>query len=68
MKRKELETTKNLTKDELLLKLNELKKKYLELNIKNKVVKLKNPLELRNIRRDIARILTLLREKHKIKI
>lgn len=68
MKSKDWNTLKNLTKDELLFKLNELKKKYFELSLKHRVLKLKNPLELRNIRRDIARINTLLRQKYNVKV
>lgn len=68
MKIKEWKAIKNLTKDELLLKLNELKRKHLELSLKHKVLRLKNPLEIRNIRRDIARINTLLRQKYNLKV
>ncbi|MCS7231130.1 MAG: 50S ribosomal protein L29 [Elusimicrobiota bacterium] len=68
MKKNEWEAIKNLTKEELLLRLNDLKKKYFELKMKHKIVKLKNPLELRNLRRDIARINTLLRQKYGLKV
>ncbi|MEN3013300.1 MAG: 50S ribosomal protein L29 [Endomicrobiia bacterium] len=67
MKKKEWEAIKNFTKEELLIKLNDLRKKYFELKMKHSVVKLKNPLELRNIRKDIARIMTLLRQKYNFK-
>ena len=43
-------------------------KKLFELKLKHSTVKLKNPLEIRNLRRDIARIKTLLRQKFAVKL
>ncbi|MFN3551195.1 MAG: 50S ribosomal protein L29 [Endomicrobiia bacterium] len=68
MKTKEFKGLKELSKEELLLKLEELQKKLFDLKLKHSTVKIKNPLEIRNVRRDIARIKTLIKEKFNIKI
>ncbi len=68
MKTKQLEELKNASKEELLAKLEELKKELFELKLKHSIVKVKNPLKIRNLRRDIARIKTLLRIKFNFKI
>lgn len=68
MKTKKLKELKELSKEELLAKLSELQKKLFELKLKHTTIKLKNPLEIRNLRRDIARIKTLLTEKFKINV
>ncbi len=67
MKTKEFNQLKELSKEELLLKLEELQKKFFDLKIKHSTIKIKNTLEIRNIRRDIARIKTLIKEKFNIK-
>ena len=63
MKSKQWQELKNLTKQELQLKLEELQKKIFKLKLQHKSAPLKNPLEIRELRRDIARINTLLRQK-----
>lgn len=68
MKIKELKELKELSKEELLSKLTELQKKLIDLKLKHSTIKLKNPLEIRNLRRDIARVKTLLNKKFKIKL
>lgn len=60
MKAKEL---RELSKTELEAKLRETREKLFRLKIRHKGAGLKNPLELRNLRRDIARILTILHQK-----
>ncbi len=60
MKAKEL---REFTKSELEAKLREIREKFFQLKLKHETVKLKNPLELRSLRKDIARILTVLKEK-----
>lgn len=67
MKLREFREIKDFSKEELLAKLESLEKKLFELKFKHKVVPLKNPLELRNLRRDIARIKSLLLQKFGVK-
>jgi large subunit ribosomal protein L29 len=52
-----------MSPQELNLKLEEFQNKLLKLKVQHKSAPLKNPLEIRELRRDIARIKTLLREK-----
>lgn len=68
MKKNQLQELRNLSKEELLAKLEEMKKHLFELRLKHNVFKIKNPLEIRNLRRDIARVLTILKEKFEVKI
>jgi|YNPMSStandDraft_1061717.scaffolds.fasta_scaffold05175_11 large subunit ribosomal protein L29 len=68
MKKKQFNELKDASKDELMLKLEEWQKKLFELKLKHSTVKIKNPMEIRNTRRDIARIKTLLRQKFGVKL
>jgi large subunit ribosomal protein L29 len=68
MKKNQLNELRNMSKEELLTKLEEMKKRLFELKLKHSVFKIKNPLEIRNLRRDIARVNTILREKFGIRI
>jgi len=52
-----------MTEDELKGKLGELKEEYFRLSFRNAVHNIENPLQLRFLRRDIARCRTILREK-----
>ena len=52
---------KELSHDELVVKLTELKKKYFDVRFKSVVGHVENPLEKRNLRRQIARLETLIR-------
>ncbi|MDP2960713.1 MAG: 50S ribosomal protein L29, partial [candidate division Zixibacteria bacterium] len=52
---------KDLTKEELLQQKEELEEELFNLNMQKSAKELDNPLKLRVIRRDIARINTLLR-------
>jgi large subunit ribosomal protein L29 len=54
---------KDLTKEELLQQKEELEEELFNLNMQRSAKELDNPLKLRVIRRDIARINTLLREE-----
>jgi len=54
---------RKMKKEELLKKVDELKMELLRLRFKNRIEKLKNPNIIRQTRRDIARILTIIREK-----
>ena len=53
---------RNMTEDELKVKLGELKEEYFRLSFRNAVHQIENPLQLRFLRRDIARCRTVLRE------
>ncbi|MDP2816436.1 MAG: 50S ribosomal protein L29 [Rectinemataceae bacterium] len=54
---------KELKQTELVLKRDELKKKYFDLRFQMVVGHVENPLEKRNIRRQIARVETLIRQQ-----
>lgn len=56
---------RELTRDELLQRERELKEERFNLNMRRSLKALDNPLRLRNIDREIARILTVLREDEK---
>lgn len=63
MKIKEKDKKRNLSIDELQAELRSLKEKRFKLRFKHRVTPLGNPLELRTVRRDIARLQTWIREK-----
>ena len=54
---------KELTVDELNKKVDDLRHELMQLRIAKAKQQLKNPLKVRYLRRDIARVLTLLRQK-----
>ncbi len=54
---------RKMKREELIKKVEELKMELLRLRFRNRIEKLKNPNVIRQTRRDIARILTILREK-----
>ena len=60
MKAKEL---KNLSVDELYGKLNELKKDLFMLRMQHATNQLDNPMQIAAVKKDIARIKTIIREK-----
>ena len=60
MKAKEL---KNLSVEELTKKLDELKKDLFMLRMQHATNQLDNPMQLANVKKDIARIKTIIREK-----
>jgi large subunit ribosomal protein L29 len=63
MKTKDKDEKKNLSIDELKAEKAQLLEKEFKLRFKHRVTPLSNPLELRAIRRDIARINTWIRSK-----
>ncbi|HAH07631.1 MAG TPA: 50S ribosomal protein L29 [Elusimicrobia bacterium] len=63
MKNKEKETKKNLSAQELKAELHRLKEKRFKLRLKHKVTPLTNAMELQSLRRDIARMMTWIRQK-----
>jgi large subunit ribosomal protein L29 len=68
MKGENWKEIKSMTKAELDAKLDGLKDRIFKLKFRNSVSVLKNPLEIRETRRDIARIKTILAIKRKAQI
>ena len=60
MKTKELH---ELTVDELNTKLKELKEELFNLRFRHAIGQLENPASLKNVKKDIAKVKTILREK-----
>ncbi|MCP4482642.1 MAG: 50S ribosomal protein L29 [bacterium] len=58
-----LQELRDMSKPELEAKLAELSEKKFKLSFKHKITMLENPMDLRNLRRDIARVKTIMREK-----
>lgn len=54
---------KEQTREELETKLLEIKKSLFSLKLQKSTGQLENPLKIRNLRKDIAKIKTILREK-----
>ncbi|MFA6583355.1 MAG: 50S ribosomal protein L29 [Elusimicrobiaceae bacterium] len=63
MKVKEIEALRNQTAEELKAELRQTREKQFSLSFKHTTTPLTNPLELRQIRRRIALINTLISEK-----
>jgi len=57
------EQIRELTKDELLQRKTEMEQEMLNLRLQRASKELDNPLRLRSLRRDVARINTILREE-----
>lgn len=64
MKAKDL---RELTNEELNHKLDELRRELFNLRFQQTTHQLKNPTRIRIVRREIARILTILREREMVK-
>ena len=60
MKSKEF---RDMTNDELNSKLKELKTEHFNLRFSHATGQLSNPMQLNNVKKDIARVLTVLRER-----
>jgi large subunit ribosomal protein L29 len=67
MKNKNWDEMKNMSSVELNVKLSELQDKIFRLKFRHSTVPVKNPLEIRGIRKDIARTRTLIAQREKIK-
>lgn len=67
MKAKEKETKKTLSVAELQTELRQLQEKRFKLQFKHQVTPLQNGLELRKMRREIARLKTWINEKRESK-
>ena len=68
MKSKDWEQLKNSTDAELNANLDTLRRRRSELEFRNKTAKVKNPLEIRAVRRVMARIKTILRARELISV
>ncbi|MBI4656364.1 MAG: 50S ribosomal protein L29 [Elusimicrobia bacterium] len=64
MKRKEKESLKNSSKEELAAQMKDAHNKLFQLKFKRISAPLSNPVEMRILRRKIARIKTWLKEKN----
>jgi len=63
MKAKEIAEARNLSVEKLNEKLKELKKDLFMLRMQHATNKLDNPMQLAAVKKDIARIKTIIREK-----
>ena len=59
---------REMTPDEIRLRLSELREELFNLRFRNSMRQLDNPLKIREGRREIARLLTVLREKEGAKV
>jgi len=58
-----VESIRDLTRDEVLHKKRELEDELFNLRLKKKTKQAQNPVRMRYLRRDLARIMTVLREE-----
>ncbi|HKQ58912.1 MAG TPA: 50S ribosomal protein L29 [Candidatus Eisenbacteria bacterium] len=58
---------KEMTPDELKTRVSELREELFNLRFRNSMRQLDNPLKIRESRREMARLLTVLREKEGVK-
>ncbi len=65
MKQKNWQEIKSMSDKELAAKLTELEEKYYKLKFRNATAPVKNPLEIRELRKTIARIKTILAQQKK---
>ncbi len=65
MKQIKTEELRNLTEAELEAKLKQLREDQFNFRFRNSVQQLDDPLKLRGVRRDIARVCTILAEHRK---
>ena len=63
MKAKEIKDVRGLSVDKLNEKLQELKKDLFMLRMQHATNQLDNPMQLANVKKDIARVKTIIREK-----
>jgi large subunit ribosomal protein L29 len=59
---------REMTPDEIRLRLTELREEMFNLRFRNSMRQLDNPLKIREGRREIARLITVLREKEGQKV
>ena len=63
MKAKEIKEIRGLSVEDLNKKLGELKKDLFMLRMQHATNQLDNPMQLANVKKDIARVKTIIREK-----
>ena len=63
MKAKEIKETRNLSVEDLQVKLNDLKKDLFMLRMQHATNQLDNPMQIAAVKKDIARVKTIIREK-----
>lgn len=63
MKASELKELREKTRDELNEELNELKAELFKLRFQHATSQLENPMKLKAVKKDIARVKTIIREK-----
>ncbi|MDR2676646.1 MAG: 50S ribosomal protein L29 [Endomicrobium sp.] len=68
MKRKDWNEIKNMSTSELATKLTSLQDSIFRLRFRNSTSQIKNPIAIRYIKKDIAKIKTLIAEKGKVQI
>jgi large subunit ribosomal protein L29 len=56
---------RDMTEDEIRLRVTELREELFNLRFRNSMKQLDNPLKIRTGRREMARLLTVLREKER---
>lgn len=66
MKTKNWLEIKNLSNNEISAKIVEIQDKLFKIKFQNAVSPVKNPLEIRELRKDVARLKTILNEKEKL--
>ena len=57
---------RNMTVDELKVKESDLRKELFNLRFQQVTGEIENPLRIRQVRKDIARVLTVMNEKKKV--
>lgn len=67
MKSKNWQEMKHMSDVELNAKLNDMQDRIFKLKFRHTTAPVKNPLEIRSLRRDIARVKTLLAQKNESK-
>ena len=63
MKTKDKDAKRNLTVAELQSELRTTREKHFKIRFKHRVMPVENPMEIRNLRRHIARLETWIKEK-----
>lgn len=63
MKASDLKALREKTRDELNEELNQLKAELFKLRFQHATSQLENPMRIRQIKKDIARVKTIIREK-----
>ena len=64
----ELKKMRELTEDELNTELDKMKKELFNLRFQHVTGQLENPVKMRELKRDIARVKTIIREKELAKV